>query len=45
MDATYFFETDEAEFQQKMIEFLRTSMAYSAEMLKEKAAKNWAISG
>ena len=45
VDATYFFETDEAEFQQKMTEFLHTSMAYSAEMLKEKAATNWAISG
>ena len=41
VDATSFIETDKAEFQQKMIEFLCTSMAYSAELLKEKAATNW----
>ena len=44
VDAKSFVEVDKAEFQQELVKLLRTSMAYSAEMLKEKAANNWASS-
>jgi hypothetical protein len=44
VDATSFIEVDQADFQQKLVAHLQTSMAYSSEMLKEKAASNWASS-
>ena len=44
LNADDFVESDQAEFQTQLAASLHTSMAYSATMLKEEVANNWATS-
>jgi hypothetical protein len=44
VDANSFVEVDKAEFQQGLVYHFRTSIAYTSEMMNEKAANNWASS-
>jgi hypothetical protein len=44
VDGTDFIEVDQAEFERKLVVYLKTSMVYSVGMLKEEAAENWASS-
>ena len=44
LNADDFVESDQAEFQTQLATSLHTSMAYSATMLKEEVANNWATS-
>ena len=44
LNADNFVESDQAEFQTQLAACLHTSMAYSATMLKEEVANNWAKS-
>ena len=44
VDGTSFIEVDQAEFERKLVVYLKNSMAYSVGMLKEEAAENWASS-
>ena len=44
LNAESFVESDQAEFQTQLAACLHTSMAYSATMLKEEVANNWAES-